>query len=138
MHSLMLEAFSTHGSTQLRKDFEMADITIIFDNGRVRTWTRVIEIDPLTKKIVWEYRHKDFFSLTQGFAQRLPNGNTLITESEKGRAFEITSKKKLVWEYYHPQVQDASNSSYPENYGNRQWIYRMIRYSPAFIEQFLP
>ena len=33
---------------------------------------------------------------------RLKNGNTLITESDFGRAFEITREGDVVWEYYNP------------------------------------
>lgn len=110
---------------------------LIFDNGRWRGWSRVIEIDPQTQKIVWEYRAKGFFTMSQGYAQRFNNGNTLITESEQGRAFEITRDGEIVWEYYHPQAQDASNSAYPESYGKRQWIYRMQRYTTDFIEPFI-
>jgi len=101
---------------------------LIFDNGRYRGRSRVIEIDPLTLNIVWEYKADDFFTKSQGYCQRLGNGNTLITESEKGRAFEITKSGKIVWEYYHPDIQDETNSKYPESYGTRQWIYRMKRY----------
>jgi hypothetical protein len=32
-------------------------------------------------------------------AQRLPNGNTLITEGSGGRIFEVTSDHEIVWEY---------------------------------------
>lgn len=107
---------------------------LIFDNGRYRGWSRVIELDPATKKILWQYRADGFYTLSQGYAQRLVNGNTLITESERGRAFEVTRDGELVWEYYHPETQDASNSSHPENFGRRQWIYRMVRYEPQMIE----
>jgi hypothetical protein len=95
---------------------------LIFDNGRYRGWSRVIEIDPVTLKIIWEYRADGFYTLSQGYVQRLPNANTLVTESECGRAFEITPEKRIVWEYYHPEKQDVSNSLHPENYGRRQWI----------------
>lgn len=110
---------------------------LIFDNGRYRGWSRVIELDPKTNKILWQYRAEGFYTLSQGYAQRLVNGNTLITESERGRAFEITREGEIVWEYYHPDEQNASNSSHPENFGRRQWICRMIRYDPAFIESML-
>ncbi len=110
---------------------------LIFDNGRYRGWSRVIELDPQTKKILWQYRAEGFYTLSQGYAQRLMNGNTLITESERGRAFEITRDGQIVWEYYHPDQQDASNSSHPESFGRRQWIYRMVRYEPVFIESML-
>lgn len=102
---------------------------LIFDNGRYRGWSRVFEIDPQNYEVKWEYCDKNFYTLSQGFAQRLFNGNTLITESERGRVFEITPQKEIVWEYYHPETQNSSNSTHPESYGRRQWIYRMVRYS---------
>jgi len=43
-----------------------------------------------------------FYSESCGTAQRLPNGNTLITESDGGRAFELTADGQLVWEFYNP------------------------------------
>jgi hypothetical protein len=32
-------------------------------------------------------------------AQRLPNGNTLITAGAGGRTFEVTAQGAIVWEY---------------------------------------
>ena len=102
---------------------------LIFDNGRYRGRSRVIEIDPLTKTIIWEYSRKDFFTLSQGYAQRLPNGNTLITESEKGHAFEITGEGDVVWELYNPDMQN--DPAFPQRQGTREWIYRMTWYPPS-------
>jgi hypothetical protein len=34
--------------------------------------------------------------------ERLANGNTLITESEGGRLFEVTPEGEIVWEYLNP------------------------------------
>ena len=110
---------------------------LIFDNGRYRGYSRVIEIDPLSLDILWEYRAEGFFTLSQGYAQRLSNGNTLVTESECGRAFEITMQKRIVWQYHHPEVQNETNSQHPEKFGSRQWIYRMRRYPSEFIEPLL-
>ncbi|MBU1705039.1 MAG: aryl-sulfate sulfotransferase [Nanoarchaeota archaeon] len=107
---------------------------LIFDNGRYRGWSRVIELNPKTMKIEWEYKSDDFFTLSQGYVQRLENGNTLITESEKGHVFEIDSAGKKVWEFYHPEMQDKLNSpDHPESWGSRQWIYRAVRYDKEFI-----
>ncbi len=75
---------------------------LIFDNGLDRGWSRVVEVDPLSDEIVWEYRAakpKDFYSRAQGAAQRLPNGNTLITDSDSGLLFEVTPDGEIVWEY---------------------------------------
>ena len=41
------------------------------------------------------------------YAQRLPNGNTLITEGDMGRVFELTPKYEMVWEYMTPYAPDA-------------------------------
>jgi len=77
----------------------------------------VVELDPVTKRIVWEYKRKDFFSLKRGASQRLKNGNTLITESDKGRVFEITPDGVIVWEFYSKSVKEKL----------RKAIYRMKR-----------
>ncbi len=78
---------------------------LIFDNRWHRGYSRVVELDPLTKKIVWEYKANlpsDFYSAVCSGAERLPNGNTLICESELGRIFEVTYDGELVWEYSSP------------------------------------
>ena len=43
-----------------------------------------------------------FHTQTCGTIQRLPNGNTLISESDSGRAFEVDSDGRIVWEFYNP------------------------------------
>ena len=50
-----------------------------------------------------------FYSRTLGSNQRLPNGNTLITESENGRAFEVTIEGNIVWEYLNPNSVGENN-----------------------------
>jgi hypothetical protein len=87
--------------------------------NKFRHFSRVLEIDPRTLEIVWEYKQpkpsedlnddgairgneKFFFSNIMGAAQRLPNGNTFITEADTGRLFEVTIKGKVVWEYVPP------------------------------------
>jgi hypothetical protein len=79
---------------------------LVFDNlGAGRNRSRVLELDPVSREIVWRYggdRGNDFFSKTLGSCQRLPNGNTLITESENGRALEVTPEGELVWEFVSP------------------------------------
>ncbi|HEX3131675.1 MAG TPA: arylsulfotransferase family protein [Thermoanaerobaculia bacterium] len=75
---------------------------LVFDNrGPGGEKSRVIEVDTKTGEVVWRYE-KDLFSKTLGSCQRLPNGNTLITESENGRALEVTRDGRMVWEYYNP------------------------------------
>ena len=95
---------------------------LIFDNGSRRRYSRVIELDTITEKIVWQYTGsppQTFFSNWGGANQRLPNGNTLITESDKGRVFEITPDGEVVWEFYNPELNEREKKRAP--------IYRMTR-----------
>ena len=51
-----------------------------------------------------------FFSAVQGAAQALPNGNVLVTESTKGRVFEVTRDGEIVWEFWNPDRTAAGNA----------------------------
>jgi outer membrane protein assembly factor BamB len=67
--------------------------------------TRIIEIKPDTGEVVWDYHGDEEHPLDtryQSTAQRLPNGNTLITEWEGGRMLEVTKEGDSVWEYVVP------------------------------------
>ena len=78
---------------------------LVFDNVGHRGMSKVIEFDPLTQEIVWSYEgtpENGFYTRASGAAYRLPNGNTLIVESNSGRAFEVTRDGRIVWEYYNP------------------------------------
>jgi hypothetical protein len=97
---------------------------LIFDNGSFRGWSRVIELDPVSREIVWEYRGEpveSFFSSSRGSAQRLPNGNTLITDSMAGRVVEVTSEGEIVWEFFEPRTRRRWWRT------ERATIYRMTR-----------
>jgi len=94
---------------------------LIFDNGYHRLYSRLLIIDPVTGKIVWEYQANPpqyFYSKRRGSSQQLPNGNFFICESMKGRAFEITPQGEIVWEFLNPKL---------DKNGRRRTIYRMIR-----------
>jgi hypothetical protein len=82
-------------------------------NNALRDYSRILEFDPITLKIVWQYTPVEagfefpvdcarFYSPFISSAQRLPNGNTLIVEGSDGRIFEVTPKHNLVWEYISP------------------------------------
>lgn len=71
--------------------------------------SRVLEVDPGNGRIVWQYAGdagRRFESLIRSDQQRLPNGNTLITESDGGRLLEVTAGGRIVWEYINP-VRDS-------------------------------
>ena len=85
-------------------------------------------LTPVDLKIVWEFTEDEFFSLTRGYVQRLANGNTLIIETDDGRALEITPDKELVWEYWHPEFTNETQ---------RMVINRMTRYPKEFIDALI-
>ena len=97
------------------------------------------EINPVTEQVVWSCPAKggpDFLdSAKLGSVQRLANGNTLITESDYGRAFEITPDGATVWEFYNPhRAGDEGQfiatlmevSRLPEDFG-ADWAERSVK-----------
>jgi hypothetical protein len=97
-----------------------------------RHYSRVLEINPVTYEKVWEYRAPGnqafrFFSHYVSSAQRLPNGNTMITEGSDGRLFEVTSDGDIVWEYVSPFLAEDP----PVNNG----IYRAYRVPYDWVPQ---
>jgi hypothetical protein len=78
---------------------------LLFDNRGHQGESKVIEFDPFTREIAWMYPPNGpngFYSKTCGSNQRLANGNTLITETEAGRAFEVAPDHTVVWEFLSP------------------------------------
>ncbi|MDR2516230.1 MAG: aryl-sulfate sulfotransferase, partial [Spirochaetaceae bacterium] len=82
-------------------------------NNAVRDYSRVLQFDPVTLEITWQYTPLEagsmlftdaskFYSSYISAAQRLPNGNTLITEGSDGRLIEVTADHEIVWEYINP------------------------------------
>ena len=101
----------------------------IFDNGMHRPGSprsRVVEVDPKTDKVEWEYTASPDVSFLSGHisgAERQENGNTLVCEGAAGRLFEITSSGEIVWEWINPFVGEMRGSP-------ASWIFRAHRYSP--------
>jgi hypothetical protein len=125
-----------HHTHMIPKSLPGAGNILVFDNGGAsgygpptdfapegiavirRTHSRVVEFNPVTKEIVWEYSpntsnkpdpgfgHK-LYSVNVSSAQRLPNGNTLITEGAQGRIIEVTRDFEIVWEYMNPYLWDS-------------------------------
>jgi len=118
-----------HHAHMIPKGLPGAGNILIFDNGGssgygspspiaanglgiyARATSRIVEIDPVTLELVWSYAGPNFFSTNISGAQRLPNGNTLITEGAGGRLFEVTANGEIVWEYMHPVFSGARGSN---------------------------
>ncbi len=123
-----------HDAKMIPIGFADAGNILVFDNGyeggyppESRYYSRVVTIDPLTKKIVQEYDASKsglplwtFYSPVVGGAQRLRNGNTLIDEGVNGRFFEVTSDGEIVWEYINPYYKESNINS----------VYRVWRVGP--------
>ncbi len=74
---------------------------LLFDNrGGSGGRARVVEVDPTTGEITFEL--DGFVSPEAGTVARLANGNLLVTESERGRAVEITPAGEIAWEFRSP------------------------------------
>ena len=106
-----------------------------------RDYSRVLEINPITLEIVWQFTPESiragiptdaskFYSPYVSSAQRLPNGNTLIDEGSNGRLIEVTYEKEIVWEWISPYF---SNSKDEDPINNM--IYRGYRYPYSWVPQ---
>ncbi len=104
---------------------------LVYDNGMHRTYSRLVVVNPVSRKIVWEYKAsppENFHSKIEGSSQLLANGNFLICEATNGRAFEITPGGEIVWEFLNPEV--GKN-------GRRMTIYRMLRIPKEEVSSWL-
>lgn len=98
--------------------------------------SRVLEINPITFEVLWQCTAKElgydcggidnfrFYSPLTSAAQRLPNGNTVITEGTGFRIFEVTKENEVVWEYCYPFSHLAEKT-----------VYRTYRYPYDYIPQ---
>jgi hypothetical protein len=82
---------------------------MVYDNRITGEWprlgnTRLIEIDPATRKVAWTFEgdaDQAFYARKRGEKQLLPNGNVLIADPLNGRLLEIAPAhgNKTVWEW---------------------------------------
>jgi len=101
---------------------------LIFDNRGFGKRSRVLEFDPLTKEVAWLHGEEDsefFYTALLGSVQRLPNGNTLITESDNGRAFEVTREHRVVWDFITPHRTGNDDELIAS-------LYELVRLPPDF------
>lgn len=104
---------------------------LVFDNLGIKGYSRIIELNPRTKTIEQVYggtSAESFYSEKRGASQKLPNGNILIVESEKGRVFEVTPRDEIVWEFRNPVVRPDKKE--------RAAIYRLRRLDPEKFSGF--
>lgn len=127
---------------------------LVFNNGWFRadgrSFSSVMEIRPAgygRAQLVWNYfaaQPTSFFAPIVSGAQRLANGNTLITEGTTGRLFEVTRTRTLVWQYVNPVTAQGplTRSATPANIAIRglngvpnvfaNLTFRSLRFAPSF------
>jgi len=109
-------------------------------NNAVRDYSRVLQFDPITLDITWQYTPLEagsmlftdaskFYSSYISSAQRLPNGNTLITEGSDGRLFEVTPDHEIVWEYINPYFRKLAGKF------SMNMVYRAYRVPYEWVPQ---
>lgn len=107
-----------------------------------RHYSRVLEFDPVTLELRWQYAYgllpngtpmpmgaQNFFSPFISSAQRLLNGNTLITQGADGIVTEVTPEGETVWEFINP----IPNRNAPV--GIRYSVYRAYRIPYDWVPQ---
>jgi hypothetical protein len=75
---------------------------VLFNNFHAAERSSVLTLDPRTRRVIREYtgpKGAPLFSKRSGRIQVLPNGNTLVVETDGGRALEITADGEVVWEF---------------------------------------
>jgi hypothetical protein len=107
-----------HDATWIKEGYPGEGNILIFNNGRDRHYSSVDEIIPPVdengnyyleegeaygpESQTWIYTATppgSFYSATVSGACRLENGNTLITNGNKGEVFEVTPDKTTIWQY---------------------------------------
>ncbi len=132
--------YHQHDSQWIRAGLNGAGNILIFNNGesKLRPYSTVVEFLPPVdstesyiidndgrygpETLVWEYDpdpSERFFSFFISGAQRLANGNTLVTQGAGAKVREVTHDGKIVWDYAYEDDIDAPHM-----------LFRANRYAP--------
>ena len=89
-------------------------------------------------EVVWSYAADGFHSSFLSGAQRLPNGNTLITEGAPGRLIEVRPDGEVAWEFVNPVAGSVTAvQGMPLDFGGRS-LFRVHKYPadyPGFADK---
>jgi len=116
--------FRPHDGHWIKDGLPDSGKVLIFNNGESRVGTKYSTVEMITPPVLpnsnyailpdsaftphlpgWTYPtipDSTFYSSTQGSAQKLPNGNVLIAESNSGEFREVDTKGTIVWQYTSP------------------------------------
>jgi hypothetical protein len=121
-----------HCSVWIEQGLPGAGHIMVFNNGDKTKQSQVLELDPVREangsyqftpgtgygpwSPAWSYSDgTSFYSIHLGSNQRLPNGNTLISESTANHLLEVDSAGSIVWEFTYAKQ-----------------IARSLRYAPSY------
>lgn len=157
-----------HHFHMIPKDLPGEGDLLVFDNGGAagydapnaiapdgtnavhRDYSRILQFNPITLEITWQYTPLEagwlpfadgsrFYSPFISSAQRLPNGNTLITEGSDGHLIEVTPEHEIVWEYLSPYFKApapglSSNMVYRAYRAPYEWVPQVEHAPEVSIE----
>ncbi|MGF1554524.1 MAG: arylsulfotransferase family protein [Paracoccaceae bacterium] len=86
-------------------DFQPDGTISVFDNATGLDHSRILSVDPASGAVETPFEGSEavpFYTWRRGKHQRLPGGNWLLTESERGRVLEVDANGALVWEREFP------------------------------------
>ncbi len=98
-----------------------------------RGGSRILEFGLPDMKRKWSYEGTgtdQFLTQTAGTVQRLANGNTLIAETDNGRALEVTKRGEVVWEFINPHRAGPRN----ELVASLMMIHRISRSDAQWLQ----
>jgi hypothetical protein len=105
----------------------------LFDNSGNPRWSRGFILDPKGGAPRWTFSgspQRPFKSGTLGTIQVLPNRNVLLTESDGGRAIELTREGEVVWEMYNPHRAGEGGELIAA-------LFEVVRLDPAEVASWL-
>jgi hypothetical protein len=145
------QLFSHHDARWIPAGWPGAGNLTVFNNGRGRfdgAYSSVEEIRlpkygpggyeskgrnvPADSTVVWSFSgsaDERFYSSHVSGAERLPNGNTLVSAGITGQIFEVTRDGKIVWNYLNPISEEESLNLPP-------WTFHSDPQGPRPIEPY--
>ncbi len=103
-----------HSACWVPSGYPGAGHIMAFNNRAASTTSQIVELNQPTNGYTysytsgsayspsapyWAYTASGFYAVHLGGCQRLPNGNTLITQSLIGKMFEVDSLGNVLWTY---------------------------------------
>lgn len=140
--------FGAHGANFIESEPGAVKI-LVFDNGWLRpsgNRSRALDVEvdldhpDFHASPVWSYQTASANSLNSDFvsyAQRLDNGNTLITSGMENHLIEVTAEGEVVWEYVIPDIDPDTLLPKCENVdgADNGFVFRSYRYDDVYLQE---